>query len=138
MKKILLIFTALITLITTTACIDMGDKPAILFNKNPITKENVMDYSSVFKPNVRIYYLILMPKKVHSRYIYIQIIKKDNSMERLGYKLYWANTVRLKDEEVYYYDDYIVIGQPGAYVMKVYSKDRPTEPLTMSQFFVRE
>ncbi len=138
MKKIILILTALITLITTTACIDMGDKPAILFNKNPITKENVMDYSSVFKPNVRIYYLILMPKKVHSRYIYIQIIKKDNDMERLGYKLYWANTVRLKDEEVYYYDDYIVIGEPGAYVMKVYSKDRPTEPLTMAQFFVRE
>ncbi len=138
MKKLILILTALITLITTTACIDMGDKPAILFNKNPITKENVMDYSSVFKPNVRIYYLILMPKKVHSRYIYIQIIKKDNDMERLGYKLYWANTVRLKDEEVYYYDDYIVIGEPGAYVMKVYSKDRPTEPLTMAQFFVRE
>ena len=138
MKKIILILTAIITLITTTACIDMGDKPAILFNKNPITKENVMDYSSVFKPNVRIYYLILMPKKVHSRYIYIQIIKKDNDMERLGYKLYWANTVRLKDEEVYYYDDYIVIGEPGAYVMKVYSKDRPTEPLTMAQFFVRE
>ena len=138
MKKIILILTALITLITTTACIDMGDKPAILFNKNPITKENVMDYSTVFKPNVRIYYLILMPKKVHSRYIYIQIIKKDNDMERLGYKLYWANTVRLKDEEVYYYDDYIVIGEPGAYVMKVYSKDRPTEPLTMAQFFVRE
>lgn len=138
MKKLILILTALITLITTTACIDMGDKPAILFNKNPITKENVMDYSSVFKPNVRIYYLILMPKKVHSRYIYIQIIKKDNDMERLGYKLYWANTVRLKDEEVYYYDDYIVIGEPGAYVMKVYSKDRPTEPLTMAQFFVLE
>ena len=138
MKKIILILTALITLITTTACIDMGDKPAILFNKNPITKENVMDYSTVFKPKVRIYYLILMPKKVHSRYIYIQIIKKDNDMERLGYKLYWANTVRLKDEEVYYYDDYIVIGEPGAYVMKVYSKDRPTEPLTMAQFFVRE
>lgn len=138
MKKFILLFTALITLFTTTACIDMGDKPAILFNKNPITKENIMDYSSVFKPNVRIYYLILMPKKVHSRYIYIQIIKKDNDMERLGYKLYWANTVRLKDEEVYYYDDYIVIGQPGAYVMKVYSKDRPTEPLTMAQFFVRE
>lgn len=125
-------------LLGTTACIDMGDKPAILFNKNPITKENVMDYSSVFKPNVRIYYLVLLPKKVHSRYIYIQIIKKDNDMERLGYKLYWANTVRLKDEEMYYYDDYIVIGEPGAYVMKIYSKDNPTVPLTMAQFFVRE
>lgn len=136
MKKIILFFTALILLSVTTAC--TGDKPAILFNKNPITKENVMDYSSVFKPNVRIYYLVLMPKKVHSRFIYIQIIKKDNAQERLGYKLYWANTVRLKDEQMYYYDDYIVINQPGAYVMKVYSKDDPQEPMTMAQFFVRE
>lgn len=136
MKKIILFFTALILLATTTAC--TGDKPAILFNKNPITKENIMDYSSVFKPNVRIYYLVLMPKKVHSRFIYIQIIKKDNDMERLGYKLYWANTVRLKDEQMFYYDDYIVINEPGAYVMKVYSKDRPQEPMTMAQFFVRE
>lgn len=135
MKKFLLIITALILLVTTTAC--GGDKPSILFNKNPITKENVMDYSTVFKPNVRIYYLILLPKKVHSRYIYIQIIKKDNEQERLGYKLYWANTVRLKDEQVFYYDDYIVISQPGAYVMKVYSKDNPQTPLTMAQFFVR-
>lgn len=136
MKKILLTLITLTLLFATTAC--TGDKPAILFNKNPITKENVMDYSSVFKPNVRIYYLVLLPKKVHSRYIYIQIIKKDNDMERLGYKLYWANTVRLKDEEIYYYDDYIVIGESGAYVMKIYSKDRPTQPLTMAQFFVRE
>lgn len=136
MKKILLLFTTLILLFTTCAC--TGDKPSILFNKNPITKETVMDYSSVFKPNVRIYYLILMPKKIHSRYIYIQIIKKDNKQERLGYKLYWANTVRLKDEQVFYYNDYIVISEPGAYVMKVYSKDRPHEPLTMAQFFIRD
>lgn len=136
MKKIILFFTTLLLMFTTAAC--TTDKPAILFNKNPITKETVMDYSTVFKPDVRIYYLILMPKKVHSRFIYIQIIKKDNSQERLGYKLYWANTVRLKDEQVFYYDDYIVISQPGAYIMKVYSKDNPTVPLTMAQFFVRQ
>lgn len=136
MKKIILFFTTLLLMFTTAAC--TTDKPAILFNKNPITKETVMDYSTVFKPDVRIYYLILMPKKVHSRFIYIQIIKKDNSQERLGYKLYWSNTVRLKDEQVFYYDDYIVISQPGAYIMKVYSKDNPTVPLTMAQFFVRQ
>lgn len=136
MKKIILFFTTLLLMFTTAAC--TTDKPAILFNKNPITKETVMDYSTVFKPDVRIYYLILLPKKVHSRFIYIQIIKKDNSQERLGYKLYWANTVRLKDEQVFYYDDYIVISQPGAYIMKVYSKDNPTVPLTMAQFFVRQ
>lgn len=136
MKRVILLFTTLILLFTTSAC--TGDKPSILFNKNPITKENVMDFSTVFKPNVRIYYLVLIPKKIHSRYIYIQIIKMDNKMERYGYKLYWANTVRLKDEQVFYYDDYVVINETGAYIMKVYSKDNPTTPLTTAQFFVRD
>ena len=74
---------------------------------------------------------------MHSRYIYVQIIKKDNDQGRLGYKLYYGNTVRLKDEQVYYYDDYIVINEPGIYVMKIYSKDNPTKVLTMGQFFVK-
>lgn len=117
----------------TSAC---SDKSSIMFNKNPITKENVMDYSSVFKPNVRIYYLVLIPKKVHSRYLYIQVIKKDNKEGRLGYKLYWTKTVRLKDEQVNYFSDYVVINETGAYVMQVYSKDKPQEAMARAQFFI--
>lgn len=135
MKKSFLIIIAMLFALVTTGC---SDRPAIMFNKNPITKENVLDYSSVFKPNVRIYYLILMPKKNHSRYLYIQLIKKDNAEMRLGYKLYWTKTVRLKDEEESYFTDYVVVSSPGAYVMQVYSKDRPHEPLARAQFFVQD
>lgn len=134
MKKILLTLLFLIVMVSTSAC---SDKPGILFNKYPITKDTVMGFDNIFKPNTRIYYLVLFPKPVHSRYIYIQIIQKDNDEERLGYKLYYGNTVRLKDEQISYYDDYIVIGETGAYVMKIYSKDNPQKVLTMSQFFVR-
>lgn len=133
MKKIILFLIAVMFVMMTAAC---SDKSSIMFNKNPITKENVLDYSSVFKPNVRIYYLILLPKKVHSRYIYIQVIKKDNKEGRLGYKLYWTKTVRLKDEEQNYFSDYVVINETGTYVMQVYSKDRPHEPISRAQFFV--
>ena len=38
----------------------------------------------------------------------------------------------------YYYDDYVVLNQPGSYVMVVYSKDNPQKPLTMSPFIVSE
>lgn len=135
MKKLVLFFTALLVMFVTCSC--TGDKPAILFNKNKITAENALDYSSVFMPNQRIYYLILLPKKIHTKTIEIQVIKKDNKYERLGYKLYWSYSARLKDDEMYYYDDYVVISEPGAYVMKVYSKDNPTKTLCMAQFFVR-
>lgn len=135
MKKLVICLISLIIMFSTSSC--SKDKAAILFNQNKITADNVMDYSFVFQPNQRIYYLIIIPKKIKTRSIDIQVIKKDNQYQRLGYNLYWSYSAYLKDDQMYYYDDYVVISQPGAYVMKVYSKDNPTKTLCMSQFFVK-
>lgn len=135
MKKILLIFTALLILFVSSACDRV--KPSILFNNAPITAQNAMNLTNVFAPGMRIYYLVIIPKPIKSRYAYIQIIKKEGANERLGYKMFYGNTVRLKDEQMYYYDDYIVINEKGTYVMKIYSKDNPTKVLTMAQFWVQ-
>ena len=96
-----------------------------------------MGYEQVFERGTRIYYLVVMPKKIHSRYMYMQIVKKDNDYERLGYKVYYGKDIRLKDEQVYYYDDYIVINQSGAYVMQIFSRDNPQKVLTMNEFWVK-
>lgn len=133
MKKIIAL---LFLIFFTSAC--SGEKAAVLFNNNPITAQNVMNYSQVFAPNQRIYYLIVIPKKIETRNIDIQIIKKDNQEERLGYKLYWTYSARLKDNQIYYYDDYVVISEPGAYIMKVFSKDKPTKTLCLGEFFIRK
>lgn len=121
-------------MICTSAC---SDRAGILFNQNPITEENVLDNSTVFQAGRRIYYLILMPQKIHSRYLYIQVVKKDNDYARLGYDLYWSKNVRLKDEETNYFTDYVVINQKGYYIMQVYSKDNPTKRLTAAEFYVQ-
>lgn len=133
MKKFLLLSLSLFIFLGLTAC---TPKASILFNRHPITKNNVMDYSSVFQKGTRIYYLILMPEKQYSRYLNIQIIKK-GSAEYLGYSLYMTRSVRLKDEEEKYFTDYIVINESGNYIMKVYSKDKPTTPLTQAEFYVK-
>ena len=91
---------------------------------------------TVFQSGHRIYYLILLPEEVKSRFLFVQIVKK-GSADRLGYSLAWAKDIRLKDEEKHYYTDYVVLGQTGTYIMKVYSKDKPTKVLTQAQFFVR-
>lgn len=119
----------------TSAC---SDKSGILFNNNPITEENVLDNSTIFTAGQKIYYLILLPKKVRSRYLYIQVVKKDNDYGRLGYDLFWSRNVRLKDEEVNYFTDYVVINQKGYYIMQVYSKDNPAKRLTAAQFYVKK
>lgn len=138
MKKILTIIFTIILSCLTTACdvIDKPDKPAILFNNQPITKQNVMDMSSVFARGARIYYLILMPKTQNSRILTVQVIKK-GSREYLGYSLFMTRTIRLMDEEERYYTDYLVINEAGAYIMKVYSRDNPQKVLTQAEFYVR-
>ena len=113
-----------------------SDKAGILFNREPITEKNIYDYSKDFRVGNKIYYVILMPKKVESRYIDIQVIKKDNDYGMLGYDLIWTRNVRLKDEEVNYYTDYLVLNQKGTYVMQVYSKDNPHNILCEAEFYM--
>lgn len=134
MKKFLVFLTMLFLVFSTSAC--TSEKPGILFNKYPITEDTVMGYETVFGVGTRIYYLVLMPEKIHSRYAYLQIIKK-GSAGRLGYKVYYGKTIRLKNEQIYYYDDYIVINEPGNYVMQIFSKDNPQKVLTMGEFLVK-
>ena len=134
MKKLILLFSILLTMVLTSAC--TRDKPAILFNKYPITEKNIYDYSKSFLVGRRIYYVVLMPKKVESRYLYIQIIKKDNNYGQFGYKLQQTYNIRLKDEEINYYTDYFVLNEKGYYFMKVYSKDNPQKPLAQADFYV--
>ncbi len=136
---VLMLFILVMALCTGCDTVDRfiyeRQKPGILFNSEPITKENIMDYKSEFYAGQRVYYVVLMPKMPESRALFIQLIKK-GALNRLGYTLYWAKDIRLKDEEVYYYTDYVVVNEKGAYIMKVYSKDKPTKPLAIAQFFV--
>ena len=135
MKKILLTTIIFILMLSAAGC-SYAEKAGILFNQHPITAQNVTDYSTVFAPGSRIYYLIIMPKIQNSRILTVQIIKK-GSAEYLGYSLHMTRTIRLKDEEKKYYTDYFVINEKGAYIMKVYSNDKPQQVLTQAQFFVK-
>lgn len=134
MKKLILFCLALFLIFVTTACVK--DRASILFNKYPITEKNIYDSSTVFQRGSRIYYLILMPKKVESRYLYIQIIKKDNKYGQFGYNLIQTRNIRLKDEEVNYFTDYFVLNEDGYYFMRVYSKDNPHKILASAEFYV--
>ena len=134
MKK--LVIAIVLILLLTAAC--NSDKAGILFNKYPISKDNIYDYEKVFPVGNRIYYIILMPKKVESRYLYIQVVKKDNDYGQFGYKLVWTRDVRLKDEEINYFTDYFVLHDDGYYFMKVYSKDNPHKVLAAAEFSVEK
>ena len=134
MKK--LIISLFLCLVFCCSC--SKNKPGILFNHQPITEKNIYNHSKIFPLGSRIYYVILMPKKVESRYLYLQIVKRDNDYGRIGYDLIMTRDIRLKDEEVNYFTDYFVINQKGYYEMQVYSKDNPQKVFTSAEFYVKE
>ena len=138
MKKFVLFFITLVTVVFVCGCDE--EKAYILFNKHPINSETIYSSSNtnVFQPDERIYYLVTLPKQSESKLLLIQVFKIGGDKdERYGYDLVWGKRVKLRDEQHYYYTDYIVMSQKGAYVMKVYSRDNPTKTLTTANFYVK-
>ncbi len=137
-KNFLILIITIFLAIFTSAC--DNEKSVILFNKYRFTSETINSDSNtnLFKPGDKIFYLITLPQPVQSKLLMIQIVKVGGgSAERLGYELVWGKTVKIRDEQIYYYTNYIVLNQPGAYIMKVYSRDNPTKILTSAYFYVR-
>jgi len=138
MKRFVLFVITLFTVILTCAC--DSEQANILFNKHPFTKDTIISQSNtnIFQPGERIYYLIALPEKSESKMLLVQVFKLGGDKdERLGYELVWSKRVKMKQEQVYYYTDYIVLNKTGPYVMKVYSRDNPTKILTSAHFYVK-
>lgn len=136
MKKFLVFVITIIITVFTCAC--NREQSHILFNKHPFTSETITSTDNIFSPGDRVYYLITLPEPVVSKKLLIHVVKVGGDKdERLGYDLVWSKRVKLKDEQIYYYTDYVVFNQKGVYLMKVYSRDNPTKILTSSQFYVK-
>ena len=136
MKKLFLILSALLICILVSAC-DKEKEAYILFNKIPFTPETMLQTTNVFHPGDRIYYLVTTPNTVQTKRLLIQI-KKLGKEERLGYETVWSKQVKVRDEQVYYYTNYVVLNEKGAYVMQAYSKDEPTKLLSSNNFYIRD
>lgn len=131
--KFFLLVMLVFAVIFTTAC---EKRAYILFNKYPFSEETMSSTTNVFKPGEKIYYLVTTPKTVKSKRLLLQVMKMGKH-ERLGYETVWGKQVKVRDEQVFYYTDYFVFHEAGAYEMRAYSKDEPTKLLTTNNFYIR-
>lgn len=134
LQKLFLAVTLFLVMIFTSAC---SKQAYILFNKYPFSEETMCATTNVFKPGEKIYYLVTTPKTVKTKRLLLQVMKMGKH-ERLGYETVWGKQVKVRDEQVYYYTDYFVFNEAGAYEMRAYSKDEPTKLLTTNYFYVRQ
>ncbi|MBR1754602.1 hypothetical protein IJ732_07195 [bacterium] len=135
-KKIILFFVILILSLGLTAC-KKEIKSLILFNHYPITSKNVLDNSTLFKTDERIYFVYMTKKNLQTPDIRIKIYKltEHNDFNSYGDMIY-SNDFRLKKGEINYFTDYIVMHSAGSYRMHVYKKDYLWKPDAIADFKV--
>ena len=131
--KLLVLF--IISLLLLTAC--KYDRGIILFNTQPITKENALTDEKVFTVGQRVYYLFIAPKRMENKYIRVQIFKMVENAPWGGNELVRRKDFRLMKDERFYHSDYFVLHSSGRYVMKVFSMDDLMNPLSIGDFYVR-
>lgn len=131
--KLLVLF--IISLLLLTAC--KYDRGIILFNTQPITKENALTDEKVFTVGQRVYYLFIAPKRMENKYIRVQIFKMVENAPWGGNELVRRKDFRLMKDERFYHSDYFVLHSSGRYVMQVFSMDDLMNPLSIGDFYVR-
>ena len=130
------IYIALFATLALSGC----KKPTtmILFNSKPITKETVLQNAIEFTKDRRIYYLFITEKELTTDIIRVELRKKDEKVEFWGVKVVFANDYRVSKDQLYYYNDYIVLHEAGHYYMLIYDKNNLDKPLAVSDFYVKD
>lgn len=136
MKKFLTV--TLLLLILCICCNSAhAKKGLLLFNSEPITKENALSDRMVFQSGDRVYYLFIAPKKMKNDYIRVQIFKMTDKAPWGGNDIIRTKDFRLMKDERYYHTDYFTLYEKGRYVMQVFSINDLQHPLAVDFFYIK-
>lgn len=118
-----------------TGCKDK--ETGILFNKEPISKENFLQCSREFEVGKRIYYLFYTHQELKTDFIRVQLFKADDKVPRGGYTVKWAKDYRVMKNNHYYFQNHFTVYEEGRYVLQVFDVHSIGTPLAWNYFYIR-
>ena len=136
LKKLILFFVAVL-IFSITPSLAYNKKGIILFNTQPITKENALSDQMVFQEGQKVYYLFIAPKRMKNKFIRVQIFKMIETAPWGGNEVVRTKDFRLMKDQRYYHTDYFTLYERGRYVMQVFSIDDLQHPLAVDFFYVK-
>lgn len=131
--KLLIVF--ILCMVGLTAC--TYERGLILFNVQPITRENALQDQKVFNEGQKVYYLFIAPKKMKNEFIRVQIFKMTDKAPCGGNEVVRTKDYRLMKDERYYQTNYFTLYEKGRYVMQVFSHEDFQHPLALNDFYVQ-
>lgn len=137
MKKLIIIFIIFLFIFNLVPVAQAYKKGILLFNTQPITKENALTDEINFNAGQKIYYLFIAPKKMKNKFIRVQIFKMFDKAPWGGNDIVRTKDFRLMKDQRYYHTDYFTLHEAGRYVMQVFSIDDLQHPLAVDFFYVK-
>jgi len=124
-------------LITMSLCACTFERGIILFNQEPITKQNMLKDQKVFAEGNKVYYIFIAPKKMKNDFIRVQVFKMTDKAPWGGNEVVRTKDYRLMKDERYYHTNYFTFYEKGRYVMQVFSHDDFQHPLALNDFYIQ-
>ena len=137
MKKFLILLFVSVLILFPLSANAYKKKGILLFNTEPITKENALNDRMVFNAGERVYYLFIAPKRMNNKFIRVQIFKMIETAPWGGNEVVRTKDFRLMKDQRYYHTDYFTLYEKGRYVMQVFSIDDLQYPLAVDFFYVK-
>lgn len=136
MKKFSKIFSLIIIILTSVflCCACENKKPFVIFSSSEINQSTKP--IRLFHSGERIYYALISPKGFKDGVLKVQIFKQDDKREFWGYSYYYNREVRAKNKN--FYTDYVVIHNPGHYIMQAFNISDLHNPIILGDFVVQE
>ena len=135
-KNLLKLFCLIILSVTLCSC--TYERGLILFNTQPVTRENALADQKTFNVGQKIYYLFIAPKKMDNEFIRVQIFKMTDLAPWGDNEVVRTKDYRLMLDERYYHTNYFVLHEKGRYVMQVFSHNDFQHPLALNDFYIKD
>ena len=139
MKKIIfIIFLSTIIFCGCEFALD-NENAAIFFSPIAITKENA-DPSmaqNTFDIGQPIFFCIYSKTPFNSNEGRLQILKKDHISQMYGYSVVYGKDILLNPAQNYYTDSFTIYSE-GYYLLRIFSKNNPNEPLAQNTFWISQ
>lgn len=139
MKKLIyLIFLSTIIFYGCDFCLEHDDS-VLFFSPKPITKESFCpdQVQNTFDKGQLIYYCIYSKEPFKTNEGRIQIFKKDPNTQLYGFSLVQGLDISLNPAKNYYTGAFTLYSD-GYYLLRVFSKNRPNDPIAQNSFWIAE
>ena len=135
-KRSLILILLILTIIICSGCNLQKDKIYLIFNSEPITKENALDEVRHFDLGQKTYYAILAPNGFKYHMIRVQVYKQDDKVERFGYTIYQTKDFILDINKNYFIND-LRIGGKGLFIMHIFYLNDKNFPIVRGEFWIK-